>query len=205
MKRQRKKANVDGREAARADGLGPTEVARLARISVGLASRKLRAGVSASEIIEQAENRRRQQTLRLLPSVPLSGTNGGVGDEGITFAEAQRRKEAALARLRQLEVGEKSNELVPVADIRNWMVHLCRPLVGALRALPGELRGEIDSLSGAELERLLRERIEGILGALVAYLDSCFERAGKPLSDGALTVGGYKVRWWIEPPPKDAA
>jgi hypothetical protein len=74
MKRRRKKSKGDGPAAAETDRLGPTAIARLARISVGLASRKLRAGKSPAQIIEEAERHREQQMFRMLPSVPVNGT-----------------------------------------------------------------------------------------------------------------------------------
>jgi hypothetical protein len=55
-----------------------------------------------------------------------------------------------------------------------------------------------------EVAELLRRRIEGCIASADRYLVACHERAGQPVSDGALDVGnGYSLRWEIIPPPPE--
>jgi hypothetical protein len=153
-------------------------------------------GKSARDIIAESVDRERQM-LRDLPVVPVNGHAGLV-----PFAEAQRRKELALAKLRECEADERVGELMPTAQAKKWILHLFVPLVQSMVALPDELR----DLLGVESAELLGRRVHGIIGAADRYVESCFERTGKPLSDGTLDCGGgYRVEWRIIAPPVEAA
>jgi hypothetical protein len=177
----------------------------LAGVSKQLASRKLRQGKTPKQIIQEASLRRERQRLRQ-HTVNGCGTAGGTGGHGgngtaplLSYSEAQKSKENWLSRLRQQEYEQKSGQLVPVAEVRAWQGHIWIPLLQSLRHLPSELRDMFDLLSGPQIEGLLGERIDGILAAAASYLDECFRHAGRPLTDGALHVGEYRVRWTIEP------
>ena len=132
-------------------------------------------------------------------SVPLSVTVPVQDDDLPPLSVSARRKESALARLRELELKQKGGELVEAATVRDWMAHMLRPMVASLRHLPAELRDEMGVMRPAEFEALLLSRIDAVLSATVAYLDECTTRAGKPLSDGALPCGPYQVVWRVEP------
>jgi hypothetical protein len=189
---------------------GPTAetIAAIAGVSVQLVYRKLRMGKSAREIISEAVLQAEKAALKnAVVNVtelsgsdnarPLShGTNGHAAS--VPFSEAQRRKELALAGLREAELAEKTRELMLVEEARKWLTHVFLPLVQSFRALPAELR----DLLGPGIEELLRRKVEGIIRSADSYLASCFQRGGKPMSDGALDCGdGWRVEWKIIPPP----
>lgn len=170
------------------------QIANIAGCSLTLVHRKLGQGKSPREIIAEAVERERK-AVRDLPVVPVNGHAATV-----SFAEAQRRKEHALARIREAEADQRTGALMPQEEARQWILHLFLPLTQSLRALPNEL----GDLLPPGMEDLLSRRIEGILGAADAYLASC--GMAKPLTDGLLDCpGGYRVRWEIIPPPPEAA
>ena len=117
----------------------------------------------------------------------------------MSFAEAQRRKELALAALREHELATRTGEIVDAEEARKWLQHIFVPLVQGFRALPAEMR----DLLPPGVAELLGRRIEGVIRSADMYLENCFARAGQPLSDGTLDVGddGWRVRWEIIPPP----
>jgi predicted transcriptional regulator len=178
----------------------PADVARAAGCSKQLAARLLARGMSKQVIIERISENKARKTERLdLPATPVRVNGHAAGIP--TFSEAQRRKEFALARIREAEADQKTGELMPVEQALQWLRHIYTPLVQSFRALPDELR----DLLTPELAELLRRRVEGIIGAADTYWVSCRSRAGQPLSDGALDAGGgYRVRWEIIPPPPEA-
>jgi hypothetical protein len=178
---------------------GPAEVARAAGCSKQLASRLLARGHSLDEIQERTRERKQRAAERLdLPATPLNGHAATAGL--VTFSEAQRRKEFALARIREAEADQKIGELMPVEEALQWLRHIYIPLIQSFRALPDEMR----DLLTPELAELLRRRVEGIVGAADTYWASCRTRAGQPLSDGSLVcAGGYRVVWKIIPPPDE--
>jgi hypothetical protein len=172
--------------------ISPTQVANVAGCSRALADRLLRRGMTPAEIVERIAAKKRQKTA--LVDAQTNGHAAAIPP----FAVSQAKKEAALADLRAIEVGERTGALVAAEQTRQWIAHLYTPLIQGFRALPAELR---DSLPPGTAE-LLDRRIEGIIRAADLYLESCFRRGGQSLSDGSLDCGsGYKVRWWIEPPP----
>jgi hypothetical protein len=121
----------NGRGAA--DHLSAAEIGRLAKISAQRVRVKLKQGKSAGQIIEEAEARRRKLLLRQLPAVPLDGT---VMVDGMTFAQAQVRKEIALARIREAEFLKMTHELTPNKWIRDWSASF---LVQARQALEWQI------------------------------------------------------------------
>jgi hypothetical protein len=179
---------------------GPAEVARAAGCSKQLASRLLKRGMTEAEIIERiSENKAREAGLLQLPSTPVR-VNGHAA-EIPTFSESQRRKEAALATIREHEAGLKIGTLVEAEETRQWLAHIFVPLVNGMRAIPSEMR---DMLPPGTAE-LLSRRIEGCIQSADRYLVACHERAGQPVSDGALDVGnGYRIEWRIIAPPEAA-
>jgi hypothetical protein len=182
---------------------GPADVAQAAGCSKQLASRLLARGMNRGEIIARIEaNKRRKAELAKVPGVAVP-VNGHAATAGlVTFSEAQRRKEFALARIREAEADQKTGELMPVEEALQWLRHIYTPLIQSFRALPDEMR----DLLTPELAELLRRRIEGVIGAADTYWVSCRTRAGQPLSDGSLVcAGGYRVEWKIIPPEDDAA
>ncbi len=127
-------------------------------------------------------------------------TNGHAAT--VSYAEAQRRKENALAGLRETELAERTGALIDGEQARAWIEHVCVPLVQGIRALPAEMR---DLLTPGVAE-LLSRRVEGIIRSADMYVASCFSRAGQPLTGGVLDCGGgYAVKWEIIAPPPPQA
>jgi hypothetical protein len=160
----------------------------------------LEEGKSPAQIINEAERRREQLLLRQLPASKVNG--GAAAHDLVSFAEAARQKELALARLRQVELAQKTGEMIETATVRAWMNHLLRPVADALRALPGQMASEFDEETGRRLEIILGAKIENILQALLLYLDDCARRGCAPIADGGLRSGDYQVEWSIKPVPK---
>ena len=172
------------------------EIANIAGVSLTLVHRKLAQGKTARQIIAEAEVHEAQRTTQPRPTASAAVVNGHAAT--VSFAEAQRRKELALAALREHELATRTGEIVDAAEARTWIRHICVPLTQSIRALPDELR----DLLPEGLDGLLRRRIEGIIASADRYVVSCFSRAGQPLADGSLDCGnGYRVAWTIIPPP----
>ena len=127
------------------------EIANIANVSLTLVHRKLAQGKSPRMIIYEAEAQAQQMAQRhpLVNVTDVSGStdttppsqNGVNGHAAsVSFAEAQRRKEQALAGLRETELQQLTGELAPVEELRRWMQHIFLPLVQGFRALPAEMR-----------------------------------------------------------------
>lgn len=63
--------------------------------------------------------------------------------DGWTYSEAKRRKEAALARLRELELAEKERRLITIEDAIRPIEALLTLVRGRLLALPSRLAGAL--------------------------------------------------------------
>jgi hypothetical protein len=141
---------------------GVSEVARKAGVSITTASRKLGAGKTPEEVIAEAQVYREKQTRR-----DRRSTEPG-SDE--SFYEAQRRKEVALADLRELELKTKNGDLVPVAEINAWvagMIVEARNIL--LRIAPG-LRDRLAmEIEPAEIDRLISLEIDRALQSLSKF------------------------------------
>jgi hypothetical protein len=74
-------------------------------VSLTLVNRKLAQGKTPRQIIAEAVERE-HQLVRDLPTVPVNGSAAAHGL--VSFAEAQRRKEHALARIREAEGDEST-------------------------------------------------------------------------------------------------
>lgn len=143
--------------------------------------------------------------------IPVESTivdAGDAGDDLPPLSVSARRKEAALAKLRELELAMKSGALVSANEVQNWQAHIWTPIIQALTHLPAELRDTHDQMNGRQFEALLRRRIESILASAISYIDECFKRVGLQVSDGTICCSGaYNVKWSIElatPPPSPA-
>jgi hypothetical protein len=99
--------------------LSASQIALVAGVSVQLVHRKLALGKSARTIIYEAEVQAQQMALRH----PVVNVADVVNGHAASFAEAQRRKEAALAGLREVELQQLTGELAPVDELRRWMQH----------------------------------------------------------------------------------
>lgn len=137
--------NTSVREAAKAAGVSPT-----------LVSRKRGRGMTDAQIEEEA--RRRAQTL---------AAKARPAGKSLTFAEAQRRKEQALAELRELELAVKRGELVEAAAVRAEWVTILSSIRDGMLALPAKASGRLAAMTDARLiERFLKATIRAELTKL---------------------------------------
>ena len=91
----------------------------------------------------------------------------------ISVTEAHRRKEIALARLREMEVNEKAGKLIRADAVRDaWVKILAAVKAGVLR-LPDKLAPQMAAVSDTrEAQKILKGECEAILKGLhdeIAY------------------------------------
>lgn len=133
------------------------EVAAKAGVSHVLVDRKLKQGKSEAQIIEEANVRRQKQAEK-----PAKVT-----DKTESFAEAQARKETALANLRELELAEKRAELISAADVKTaWAAHIagCK---NKLISMADELMDKIAVESSAvKCRQMILDRVRTALAEL---------------------------------------
>jgi hypothetical protein len=193
-KPKKPKANSPGAPTAE-------HIAAIAQVSIQLVYKKLRQGRSPAQIVAEAQTRRERQQ-ELLAGLPSSGPVNG-GANGFPFSFWQTKKEAALAGLREAELAEKTATMIETATMRRWLNHWLRPVVDALRNLPGQMSNEVGGETGKRLEKVLEGKIENILQGLVAYLDECSRTGCAPAQDGNVRSGDYQVTWAITPVPPE--
>src|ERR1700680_4506229 len=138
---------------------GVSDLARRARCSTTTVSKKLLAGKSAGQIIAEAEAWRKQDTTRAAVDC---------GDlESIN--QAQRRKEVAIADLRELELKQKRGELVAVSEVNAFVSGMIVRARDILLRIAPELRDrlatctdpiECEAMVTDEVHRALRELSE---------------------------------------------
>jgi hypothetical protein len=89
----------------------------------------------------------------------------------VSANEARRRKEVALARLREMEADEKAGKLIPAASVTDaWVKILGAVKAGVLR-LPDKLAPQLAATADAlEVRAILSSECEIILKDLHAEL-----------------------------------
>jgi hypothetical protein len=86
----------------------------------------------------------------------------------VSANEARRRKETALAELRELEVQQKRGELVKVEDVRNAWATVVRTIRDGVMRIPDKCAPAIAAAADArEVRTLLAAECESILKGLV--------------------------------------
>lgn len=131
------------------------EAAKAAGVSPGLLSRKRAQGKSDAQIAAEAASRAERQAAR------------GVGKGVVSFSEAQRRKEQALAELRELELATKRGELVATADVQREWTGVLAAVRDSMLALPMRLSGRLAAMTDQRvIERFLRDAIRAELTKL---------------------------------------
>ena len=97
-----------------------------------------------------------------------TGPRGGRPREPTSFYEARRRKELALARLRELEVALKEGSSLDAGAVgRRWGDVLRRVRAGVM-AVPSRVRARLPHLTAADVEVIDRE----LRDALTALADA---------------------------------
>jgi hypothetical protein len=89
----------------------------------------------------------------------------------VSANEARRRKEFALARLREMEVAQKAGLLLPASDVRDKWVAILTAIKTAVLRMPDKLAPqmaaaadvrEAHTILAAECEAILRELSDDI-------------------------------------------
>ena len=93
---------------------GVRALAAEAGVSPALVTRKLNQGKTREQIIQEANARRAQIAATAPVNTERQHVNEPVPIED--FAAAQRRKESALADLREMELAEKAGRLIDAAE-----------------------------------------------------------------------------------------
>lgn len=85
----------------------------------------------------------------------------------ISATEARRRKEVALARLREMEADEKAGKLIPANQVKDaWVKILSAVKTGVLR-MPDKLAPQVAAVSDArEARAILLAECEAVLKSL---------------------------------------
>lgn len=98
-----------------------------------------------------------------------------------SFVEAQRRKESALADLRQLEHRQKSGELIEVAVAERFVAEIGSTFRDALLSLPERFAAQLAAMTlQIEIRDLLRAEVRRILTNLPTQIrNGSEERRGQ--------------------------
>ena len=103
--------------------------------------------------------------------MPKGGARPGAGrkpNPGMSLREARRRKEVALSRLRELEVGQKEGRLLEADAVsREWVGIMHRIQAGVL-AVSSRLRQQLPHLTGHDVQVIDRELRDALVGLATA-------------------------------------
>lgn len=111
-------------------------------VSPSLVHRKRAQGKSDKQITEEAARTMRKAS-----------------EPDITFAEAQRRKEAALARLREIEVAREEGRVVAVEDAAEGWGRMVSAFRSRMIAIPSKLAPQLFGMSISEIQDRLKDEI----------------------------------------------
>ena len=127
---------------AKAENKGVRDLARRAGVEPSTVTKKLNQGKTPEQILAEAATYRLRQAERLAAVSKQQRTP----EEIETFSDAQRRKESALADLRELELAEKRRDLVPAAEMKEAWVSICVKVKSAILGMPDKLAPSIVGL-----------------------------------------------------------
>ena len=95
--------------------------------------------------------------------------------DSISFAEAKRRKELALAQLRELEVAEKEGEMLPLSQHEQRLQSICERLAARVKGL-GRYMGDVQrATTDIEAAELLERISDDLLRSLMDLADEIEE------------------------------
>jgi hypothetical protein len=160
-----------------------TQIAARAGCSRQLVDRLLRRGHSPDEIVERVRERKADKVPRAaVPSITVPVNGHAATHELVTFAEAQRRKEEALAQLRELEVARKRGDLLPLAPWRAITIHVLKFQNDCLWLWPEDVSRELTMRPQCECAEIIRRRIEHLFHATETFFKGECLRYGIILS-----------------------
>lgn len=149
------------------------EVAKAAGVSPGLVSRKRGRDMTDAQIEEEARRRAQRQTAK------ASGSG-----EAMTFSQAQTRKEAALASLRELELATKRGELVEAAAVRAEWTGILTSVRDSMLSLPLKTSGRLAAMTDPRaIERYLLAKIRTELERVAAGIEGSKQKGRKNHED----------------------
>lgn len=90
----------------------------------------------------------------------------------VSATEARRRKEVALARLREMEVAQKAGLLLPASDVRATWAEQLGALKDRVLILPDRLAARLANRPETEVRTILRDELEQALRAIHANATS---------------------------------
>lgn len=97
---------------------------------------------------------------------PAEGGNRSATSDVVSFAEARRRKEFALARNRELDVAEREGALIPIEVFTERLDIICERLASRVKGI-GRFVGDVQRATSEHDARELLERMtEDLLKAL---------------------------------------
>lgn len=142
---------------------GVNAISRRTGVSITTVSRKLAAGKTELEIVQDAAVYNEQQKRR---RTKKDETNSKTE----TFYEAQRRKEVAQASLREVELAQKRGELVPISDVNVWVAGMILRSRDILLRIAPELRDSLALQSDPiKCQELIDAEIHRALSALAEF------------------------------------
>jgi hypothetical protein len=139
------------------------QIARMSGLSVSRVYRLLSEGRTGAQIVAQAQRRKEEAALNVLPATPV---NGHAANGGLTFAAAQTQKEIWTGKLRELEYMERCGTLVPNSYVRHWGTGFCIAIRDEMRKVseltdvlaaesnPAQIQILLDNWVGRVLDRL---------------------------------------------------
>ncbi len=96
---------------------------------------------------------------------------GRGGDDQAALTRARVRDHLASAELKELQILERSKELVPVAEIEPWLTAMVAAARTEMLALPDALAQELRALYGVDIDAsLIEDRIHVALNHLASRL-----------------------------------
>ena len=94
---------------------------------------------------------------------PRPDTEAPVGDTGESYQEARRRREIANANRAEIQARREAAELVPVAEVMQFIATVTSIHKNALQMLIGSFPGEAEGLAASEMQKLLRQHCDRIM------------------------------------------
>lgn len=86
----------------------------------------------------------------------------------VSVTEAQRRKEVALAKTREIELAQLEGKLVPKAEVTRFWAGRCGAIRDSFLSMPDRLAARLAGKHEAEIRVALRDEIEEALRSLHA-------------------------------------
>jgi hypothetical protein len=93
-----------------------SDIARRTGVSITTVSRKIAGGKTEADIVREADEWKAKQKRLIRTIAPAKNTE--------TYFDAQRRKEVALANLREQELATKAAHLVPIAEVNVFVASM---------------------------------------------------------------------------------